>query len=291
MQSQDSQLTSSQLRGPSDSAVARATVPAKGPKRIRLVDLLAKSPWLRRKDPFPHIYVEKVFISSVYDQLVAAFRQNLPKNDQHQIPNSRLVYYGDNFDAYLLPFRPSFAGPLSLFISKAWVDLLTRVTGMNTTLDVNGALHYHAKNSKNGFIHKDFSSCWFVHNPRRDGVNVTDNDLCSYRTGVTSVEGVVARERVRAVAMLLYLNNPPWCAGDGGETGLYRTDHDAVEEPAVAIPPINNSMLIFECSPYSYHSFITNRRNARSSVALWLHRTKEDAVAQWGGESIVYING
>jgi hypothetical protein len=270
-------------------AVAAAARPRGSP--IRLADLLAGSKWSKRTSPFPHIYVHQVFVAPVYDQLSAAFGEILARSAPDRRHASGLVYFGDTFDAYLMPFRPSFTGALSLFISRAWVDLLAKVTGVDATYDVNGALHYHQTGSKDGFIHKDFSSCWFIDNPRPDGVNVSDNNLCNYRSGKTSVAGATPQERIRAVAMLFYLNNARWSAGDGGETGLYRTGHDPIDKPAIVIPPINNSMLIFECSPHSYHSFISNRHNPRSSVALWLHRKKADAVAKWGGESIVYVPG
>lgn len=268
------------------SAGGVAAVPARS-AGVRLADLLGGSQWTYRTLPFPHIHVRNVFIAEVYDQLARAFRDALARSKAGNPP--RFVHAGKDFDAYVMPLRPSLAGPLALFVSKAWVDLLAKATAVNVTPDLNGALHYHVTNSRNGFIHKDFSSCWFIDNPRPDGINISDNSLCSYRTGETFVDGAVARERVRAVAMLFYLNNAPWTPADGGETGLYCSCDDLVERPAATIPPINNSMLIFECTPYSYHSFITNRRHPRSSVTIWLHRTKEDAVAKWGAESIVYV--
>jgi hypothetical protein len=48
------------------------------------------------------------------------------------------------------------------------------------------------------------------------------------------------------------------------------------------VPPINNSMLLFECTPYSYHSFISNRRSVRNCLVMWLHRPKEEVTARWG---------
>jgi hypothetical protein len=160
---------------------------------------------------------------------------------------------------------------------------------VRATADINGALHYHETGSKDGFIHQDFSACWFVNRPRADGINVTDSSLCDYRTGAVSGPGVLPRERVRAVAMLYYLNNPPWASGDGGETGLYRSREDAIDRPAATIPPLNNSMLIFECSPRSFHSFRSNRRNPRSSIVMWLHTTTEVAAAKWGRGSILHV--
>ena len=274
----------------SDPRVRSSAWPA-GMKDASLAGLLANSKWSYGNDPFPYILVERVFIDSVYSQILAAFRETYSRSDSGQPKAGRLVFHKGNFDAYLMPFKPSLSGPLSLFVSRAWVDLLSEVTGVSATRDVNGALHCHPIGSKDGFIHKDFSSCWFVDKPRPDGINVADNEICSYRTGETSIVGAVAQERVRAVAMIYYLNNAPWAPGDGGETGLYRTDHDPIHQPAVAIPPINNTMLIFECSPHSRHSFISNLRNPRSNIVMWLHRTKPDTVAKWGEDSIVYVKG
>jgi hypothetical protein len=276
------------MRNEEPQSVDVATRPT-GSNTIRLQDILAESRWTHCEDPFPHILVKQVFIRSVYEQLSAAFQEIFPEDSKESLDRPHVVSRTSTFDTYLVPFRPSLSGPLSLFLSKPWVDLLAKVTQVNATRDVNGAFHYHAPGSENGFVHKDFSSCWFVNNPRSDGINVADNELCDYRTGETIVDGVVATERVRAVAMLFYLNNSLWFPGDGGETGLYRTAHDRVDRPAKAIPPINNSMLIFECSPHSYHSFIKNRWNVRSSVIMWLHRTKEDTVKRWGENSIVYV--
>lgn len=256
-----------------------------GPQMRRL---LAPSRWSYRDHPFAHIHVEDVFTTSAYEQLTAEFRGVLA-NGSDRAGSARLAYYGAKFDGHILPFRSGLRGPLAIFASRAWVELLARAAGVDATADVNGALHHHAKDSRNGFVHQDFSACWFIDRPRADGVNISDNALCDYRTGKTTVAGAVARERVRAVAMIYYLNNAPWVEGDGGETGLYRSASDDVEQPAATIPPVNNSMVVFECSPHSHHSFISNQRNARNSVALWLHRTKESAVAQWGGQSILYV--
>ncbi len=45
---------------------------------------------------------------------------------------------------------------------------------------------------------------------------------------------------------------------------------------------------MFECTPYSCHTFLTNTRNPRNNLVLWVHRTKTEAVSRWGERSIVY---
>jgi hypothetical protein len=52
---------------------------------------------------------------------------------------------------------------------------------------------------------------------------------------------------------------------------------------------MNNTMLLFECSPYSLHSFISNQRNPRSNIAMWLHRTGPDTAAKWGEDTIIRV--
>ena len=97
---------------------------------------------------------------------------------------------------------------------------------------------------------------------------------------------MAVRETMRAIAILYYLNNPEWSPGDGGQTGLYRAMSDQVDQAVVSVPPINNSLVAFECSPRSFHTFRTNRQ-PRNSVVMWLHREKDEALAQWGEDSIV----
>jgi hypothetical protein len=92
-------------------------------------------------------------------------------------------------------------------------------------------------------------------------------------------------QMVRAASVIFYLNNPKWKPGDGGGTGLYRHWSDPVMFPAAVAPPLNNSFLAFECSPYSYHAFLANRQR-RDSIIVFLYRELEDFVQQWGVEGL-----
>jgi hypothetical protein len=46
--------------------------------------------------------------------------------------------------------------------------------------------------------------------------------------------------------------------------------------------------MMFECRPNSYHGFISNKRGARNSMIMWLHRPKQDVIDRWGEDAIVY---
>ena len=56
----------------------------------------------------------------------------------------------------------------------------------------------------------------------------------------------------------------------------------AVTAPAVRVPPLNNSLLVFENTPRARHAFIANQRSPRNSVILWLHRPVEQARLLFG---------
>jgi hypothetical protein len=256
--------------------------------KLTLHDILANRQWLRCKEPFLHFTAQNVFVEPVYRSLEAMFQRILSRGlGRTSDDNLRLTRNISDYDAYSLSFPPDLSGPLRIFISRPWHDMVANLTGVNATRDIHGGLHHHAIGSASGRIHNDLNPGWFVDRYNDAGINAADWSLCNYRTGDTYGSGLVPRATVRAAAMLFYLNNPPWSQGDGGETGLYRNAQDPIEKPAATVPPVNNSILIFECTPYSYHSFISNRHHQRNSVILWIHRPRAEAVFRWGEENIV----
>ena len=57
--------------------------------------------------------------------------------------------------------------------------------------------------------------------------------------------------------------------GDGGETGLYSAYQN--ELPLISrVPPLNNSLLFFEVTPLSYHSFLA-ANTTRNCFVWWYH--------------------
>jgi len=238
---------------------------------------------MRRSAPFPHVLAQEVFAGEVYAALEAAFKTLLAAPLQAHF-NVGPFRHRSAYDVYSVGFTPRMTGPLSLFVSRAWHDMLAAVLGMTVTGDINGGLHHHRVGSASGRVHNDLNPGWFLHADDGAGTNVSD-ERCDYHSGATQEPELIVQERVRAAAVLFYINNPPWRAGDGGETGLYLSASDS--EPAASVPPINNTLLLFEVTPYSYHRFLSNRRNERNSIIMWLHRTKPEAVSRWGNK-IVY---
>ena len=246
-----------------------------------LEGVLANRRWWRRRYPFHHVVAYNVFTDEVYAQMVAEFQKLLeqPESFQRNMPG---------YDATAMEFSRDVTGSLSVFVSRAWHDMIAAVMDVRCTLDIVGSLHHHAIGSGSGRPHNDLNPGWFADSPNADGVNVADGRLVEYRSGRIVKPGITTRQVVRAIAVMYYMNNPPWFPGDGGETCFYRHACDPVDHPVAAIPPISNSLVCFECTPYSYHSFITNRRTPRDSVTLWLHRTRTDVAARWGEDKLVH---
>lgn len=233
----------------------------------------------QRKHPFPHFVAHDVFEPTFFSALEAEFRRLLEQGVfARNMPNS---------DAYSWNFPATIDGPLAYFYSRAWHDTIALLSGVRATLDVNGALHHHQVGSLNGSVHNDVGIGYFSDQPRADGVNPMDLSRCDYTSGRMLREEerrTEPRRTVRAVTMLLYLCNDEDMRG--GETGLYVHRDDPVSQPAAMVAPRNNTMLIFETTPHSWHSFIHNPSQPRNSVILWLHRSYEEAVEKFGEEAI-----
>jgi hypothetical protein len=250
--------------------------------------VLANRRWTACDVPFPHFVARGVFKEEFYRALAGAFRDILARGLDDGAGDLRFTRARRGYDAYGLSFPADLAGPLRIFISRPWHDMLADLTGVRATGHVNSGLHHHVAGSGDGFVHNDLNPGWFVDEPNDDGVIVADHDACDYISGEVRQPGVTPRVVVRAAAMLFYLCNPPWSPGDGGSTGLYRNQRDPVGRPAAVVPPLNNSILVFECTPFSYHTFLSNRRHPRNCAIMWVHRPLEDAVDRWGAEAIVH---
>lgn len=243
-------------------------------------DLLAHRRWVRRTRPFPHVYVRDVFVAEFYQRLAAEFERVRTE------PNL-FAPVSDGYSATGVDLTTVRNGPLEVFLSRAWHDLIERVAGVSASGDVEGSLHRHQPNSSRSHPHHDLAPAWFPGTaPAVGEVGLPGADI-DLKSGDRPA-GTPAREMVRAVAVLFYLGNGEWQHGDGGETGLFTDISAARPTPAVSIPPLDNSMIVFECTPRSWHTFLGGNTAARNSVVMWLHRPREQAANRWGGERIVH---
>jgi LPS sulfotransferase NodH len=239
--------------------------------------VLGTTRWWKSAEPFPHVRAAPVFGPETYDALVGAFRAYEAEG--------RFTRGIPGYDVTAMPLTRENARPFDVFMSRPWHDLLARMFDVDATGELNISLHHHAVGSASGSPHNDLNPGWFVPGGNDGEVVVHSPRVCDYRTGASKTgEGTV--ERIRAVAVIYHLANPP-VPSHGGETGLYRSAGDPVDQPLVLAPPVNNSLLAFECTPFSYHAFLTNHTNERNCLVMWLHRSREDVVDRFGEGSIV----
>jgi hypothetical protein len=271
----------SDLQTPTEPSRAEAPPAEPAPREWNLDELLASRRWIQRNRPFPHVYARDVFTAEFYQSLHEEF-ERIERHHPEVFQRTMKGY--DASGASISRFRE---GPLGVFVSREWNDLIARVAGVRTTGDVNAALHHHDPGSASGWPHNDLNPSWFAGPPPQpDEVRLENSDGVGVITGEHS-PGLELREVIRGVSLLFYLGNPEWEPGDGGETGLFTDVATAGRGPAVAVPPINNSMVFFECTPRTWHTFIGNRK-PRNAVVMWLHRPKDEAVQRWGDENIEY---
>jgi hypothetical protein len=239
---------------------------------------LAGRRWLRRTDPFPHVVAYDVFAPPVLARLEDAFRTTVEEHGGRP--------YLAAYDIGGASVTAETAHRFEPLVTRAFHDMIANLLGLSVTGHVACGLHQHRIGSSSGFAHNDLNPGWFNGVPG-PGELVLGDDAVSYTTGETYDPTVRPVETVRAAALLFYLANEPWTPGDGGFTGLYESGDTPVDRPRAIAPPINNSLLLFRCTPRSYHTFVSNQRHVRNSIIMWLHRPAADVVREWGPDAIV----
>lgn len=254
-------------------------------KRHTLWQILENRRWIWRKFPYPHAVATDVFKEEFYCALETQIKGILERNfvNSTEIHAHKFAHY----DAYAYAVPPDVTGPLTLFTSAEWHNMLVDIAGVRACGRVNVTLHHHEIGSANGRVHNDLNPGWFYDYLTDGGIILPSHNICDYRHGFGA--GVPSRKRefVRSAALLFYVCNSEWHRGDGGETGLYSSHSDPVDRPIATVPPLNNSLLFFECTPYSYHSFLSNTRASRNVIVMWLHCDANEVIGRWGDRSIV----
>jgi 2OG-Fe(II) oxygenase superfamily len=246
----------------------------------RLAELSTNTAWWVHERPFRHIRAENVFSKEVYDHLATAFltMRDTPEESSPDEPKFRKAQ--STYDALILPMTQRLATRFAPLFERRWIDFLANLLDLQSIPQIDGALHHIPVNSRSGWIHNDFCSGWFNRSHTGDIV-FPDRRNCDYFTGTAHSPEARPQEFIRAATMIFYLQNDEWNEGCGGETGLYAASRNGLADVTVA-PPVNNSLLLFACSPHSYHSLVGNPGCARNSIILWLHSSLENAQMRWG---------
>ncbi len=232
--------------------------------------------WIERKLPFTHFYLQDFFASHFYNQLSIDFHS---RTQQKSSTQQNLEIF--DLDTVLVD-------SLCFFSSSEWMKFIASKFDLPLTNYINIGLHRHAINSPTGWIHNDLNPGWFISNKQSEPI--LPSPICNYKNGNTTNENISKIKVVRSIAIIIYLNNPQPSEMDGGETGLFANPYNNPNQPNVKIPAENNSILIFPCSPNSFHTFITNKNFVRNSIIMWFHSPIGWAVTKWGKQSIIEWN-
>lgn len=254
---------------------------------FELSEIMNPGPWSRGWWPHHHVSQRNVFTPSFYAALEEQYREYFAVGKAGgRPPKIRSIGQSiDGYGAWSVCFGGELGGPLSLFGSRAWHDFMCEMFGVVGIGDVNLGAHSHDPGSPNGQVHRDLNPGWFPSPAGPGRVNLAGDNAVRYRDGAVLVPGTVPHKRVRAITAIFYLCNGPWTLGDGGETGLYRDWSSPVDHPDLRVPPIDNSIVAFEVTARSFHSFITNRK-PRNTMIMFFHRTLDEAVAMYGADAI-----
>lgn len=179
---------------------------------------------------------------------------------------AEVEYLAIGYTPTLFEFKNSLLGRLtSLELKNEIAELFSVTLDENITL----GLHRHEPPSKPGWKHSDFTIVSFPNVPPNFGFQRLYTSDC----GVDYADDSSSRQpntikTARAIACIYYIGNPEWKNNMDGETGLY--SQDGVQLVA-KVRPKNNSLLIFEVSPTSYHCYLGSNGMCRSSVIWWYH--------------------
>lgn len=252
---------------------------------IALTEILAHREWLKRSSPFPHVAARNVFTADFYAALAARLRAILARGLSETPEPGRFSRNIRGYDCYGIGFELGIPEPLAVFLSLEWRDLLNGIFDIPPTPYLFAGSHHHGPGSGDGFVHSDYNPVWFRRSSEGE-IRIPDNTVCTYKTGAGPLPCSDKIEVVRGAVVLFFLLNDGWQPGDGGELGLFASGQSLVSEPAAVCPPINNSLVAFECTPRSFHAFLKNTRLPRTSIIMWTHRPMPDAVSRWGEDRL-----
>jgi len=246
--------------------------------------ITAYGDWTTYHTPFRHYQATNVFNDEDYHRLSSNYRDLLNKSAnsdddyRYKFRKSKLDY-----DATMIQIDGDLAPLFRPFFEEEFIRSLADFLELPYFPQIRCGLHSSLKGSRDGWLHTDHCSGWFDDNTvTKSGVIFQANCGCEYFRGKKRSDTAKPAEYVRVATLIYYMCNDGWKEGDGGETGLF----DNMEPHAVThskfIKPVNNSLLLFACTPQSYHRFIANPGITRNSLLLGLHTSYDYAETIWG---------
>jgi hypothetical protein len=212
------------------------------------------------------------------DYLNDAEYHNLEGHFLKYLQGKASAHRNQNYDAEIYTFQAEDLEWLSCLVKPDHLKFLADVFGIKINNFIDAAIHINRPNNKTGWVHTDFSPGWFPTQEGIDRLALPDMKKVDYRTGEL-FDNCKPFKAIRSIASIFFIGND-WNIGDGGEVGVYESQVQNPNFPTIQIPPVSNSLFSFECSPHSFHSFITNKK-FRNSIIFWCHSDIEEVKKRW----------
>jgi hypothetical protein len=223
--------------------------------------------------------VAKVFTDDAYVAVASNFRRLAAASQSDGRPLMEKKY--GNYDALMLSVDHQLVDTFHEFFGEQQLRFLAALLGIPFVPRIVGALHSSPPHSRTGWIHTDYCVVWFDENsPSLGPLSFPSSNTCDYFTGRVKSKSARPVAYARVATLIFYLCNDGWAPQNGGQTVLYSSMQG--DGACESISPLNNTLLFFECSPHSYHRFITNPSRTRNSIILWLHLPVQEAESRWG---------
>ena len=211
--------------------------------------------------PFHYVVIKNLLRDDIYNRLCGDFDEIIKR-----APPVYKTENGKTYNALIAGLsKEDLKNGYDFFGSQQWMDFVSDLFCITFNKYISASLHYHEAPSKSGWPHTDLNICAFNDDPEMriqvgtNGANYADD---------TAGRQPHAVKCLRWVAGLYYYNNKQTITeADGGGTGLYDATGQTVIKSSL---PQNNSLILFEISPVSYHSFIGANFN-RSALVHWFH--------------------
>ena len=84
--------------------------------------------------------------------------------------------------------------------------------------------------------------------------------------------------------MMGFINDQSdWKEGDGGETALFDEGRNIpLSDYIMKTNPVPNRLFVYEINPFSFHSFLSNKKFERTTIMMWYHTSAEDTNKRYG---------
>jgi 2OG-Fe(II) oxygenase superfamily len=227
--------------------------------------------------PFRHIIIDDFLPSDANTALREQFDQILSRSVSEKKDLSRFVRR-EMYDVDIFWPQPRLDDAHRYFFSLRYFEMLRKFLKAPISNDTILMYHHHDENKEDNYIHNDYLGGFFMEDSLQNDINPWYFQ-CTHSAPPQSENK--SRKMMRSAAAIYYLNEN-WDEKQRGETGLFWKNDPRFLAKKIA--PLNNRLLVFEVTPFSWHNFMKNNMPSRNSIAQWFFISENDANKRFPNE-------